>query len=280
LGISGGIPDALSPIAQLNSAPSQAARPHASHKGSFGDVAIIGGAAGMTGAPLLAARAALHAGAGRVFVCLLDETGMSVDPCQPELMFRRFDNLDFNAMIIVCGCGGGSAVATHLQDIFSSQAPVVIDADALNAIASDATFQTALKLRSTHALTTVLTPHPLEAARLLGCDAALVQQDRLKAANQLAAMFGCTVVLKGSGTVIAEPGRVPVLNATGNARLATAGTGDVLAGMVGANLAAGQPAFQAACAAVYEHGAYADAWPNPEPLTASELARGSDKAII
>jgi hydroxyethylthiazole kinase-like uncharacterized protein yjeF len=280
LGVSDRIPDAPPPTAQLNRAPSRAVRLHASHKGSFGDVAIIGGAAGMTGAPLLAARAALHTGAGRVFVGLLDQTGLTVDPCQPELMFRGIDSLDLSAMTTVCGCGGGSAIATHLQGIFSSLSPVVIDADAINVIASEAILQAALKLRSTRALATVLTPHPLEAARLLGCDPTQVQQDRLKAANQMAAMFGCTVILKGSGTVIAEPDQVSVLNVTGNARLATAGTGDVLAGMVGAHLAMGLPTFQAACAAVYEHGAIADAWRNPERLTASQLAHSSDKVII
>lgn len=278
LGVSGDIPGAPSPTAQLNTAPSHAARPHASHKGSFGDVAIIGGAPGMTGAPLLAARAALQAGAGRVFVGLLDDTGLTLDPLQPELMFRRVDSLDLSAMTVVCGCGGGALVAAHLQGIFSTPAPVVIDADALNAIASEPALQTALRLRSRQRLATVLTPHPLEAARLLGCDTAQVQQDRLQAANQMAAMFGCTVVLKGSGTVVAEPGQVPVLNATGNAQLATAGTGDVLAGMVGAHLAGGQPAFQAACAAVYAHGAFADAWRSPQRLTASQLARGSASA--
>jgi NAD(P)H-hydrate repair Nnr-like enzyme with NAD(P)H-hydrate dehydratase domain len=91
-------------------------------------------------------------------------------------------------------------------------------------------------------------------------------------------LFGCTVILKGSGTVIAEPGQIPVLNATGNARLATAGTGDVLAGMVGAHLAGGQSAFAAACAAAYEHGAIADAWQNPKRLTASQLALGPVRA--
>jgi hydroxyethylthiazole kinase-like uncharacterized protein yjeF len=212
-------------------------------------------------------------------VGLLDETGLTVDPCQPELMFRGIDSLDLSAMTTVCGCGGGPAIATHLQAVFSSLSPVVIDADAINSIASEAMLQAALKLRSTRALATVLTPHPLEAARLLGCDTTQVQQDRLKAANQMAAMFGCTVILKGSGTVIAEPGQVSVLNATGNARLATAGTGDVLAGMVGAHLAMGLPAFQAACAAVYEHGAIADAWRNTQRLTASRLARGSEKSI-
>ena len=156
----------------------------------------------------------------------------------------------------------------------------MIDADALNAIAFDAGLQAALKLRSSHSLVTVLTPHPLEAARLLGCDTAQVQHDRLQAASQMAAMFGCTVILKGSGTVIAEPGQISVVNATGNSRLATSGTGDVLAGMVGAHLAGEQPAFQAACAAVFDHGAFADRWPGPQHLTASQLALGSARAPL
>jgi NAD(P)H-hydrate repair Nnr-like enzyme with NAD(P)H-hydrate dehydratase domain len=90
----------------------------------------------------------------------------------------------------------------------------------------------------------------------------------------LAQRFACTVVLKGSGTVIACPGQTPVINFTGNARLASAGTGDVLAGMVGAQMAAGQPAFAAACCAVYQHGALADHWPPDVALTAQLLACG------
>jgi NAD(P)H-hydrate repair Nnr-like enzyme with NAD(P)H-hydrate dehydratase domain len=90
----------------------------------------------------------------------------------------------------------------------------------------------------------------------------------------LAQRFGCTVVLKGSGTVIAAPGQTPVINFTGNARLATAGTGDVLAGMIGAGLAAGVPAFQAACEAVYRHGMVADLWPKSgQPLSAGTLSQ-------
>jgi hydroxyethylthiazole kinase-like uncharacterized protein yjeF len=270
--------DDPAPTAQLNAAPFPAVRSHASHKGSFGDVAVIGGAPGMTGAALLAGSAALHAGAGRVFISLLDETDLALDPLHPELMFRHLDSLDLSSLITVCGCGGGSAIARHLQGIFASQAPVVIDADALNKIAFDSVLQAALKSRSAQALVTVLTPHPLEAARLLGCDTLQIQQDRLKAASHLTAMFGCTVILKGSGTVIAEPGRISVINATGNSRLATSGTGDVLAGMVGAHLAGGQAAFQGACAAVYEHGAIADGWPGPQRLTASQLALGSARA--
>jgi len=94
----------------------------------------------------------------------------------------------------------------------------------------------------------------------------------MTAATQLAERFTCIVVLKGSGTVIAAPGRIPTINPTGNARLATAGTGDVLAGMIGAKLAAGTPAFRAACEAVYQHGKIADEWTASTILTASLLA--------
>ncbi|MEO7127257.1 MAG: NAD(P)H-hydrate dehydratase, partial [Rhodoferax sp.] len=114
---------------------------------------------------------------------------------------------------------------------------------------------------------------PLEAARLLGANAAQVQADRLGAARELVERFGCVVVLKGSGTVIAAPGQIAAINPTGNARLATAGTGDVLAGMVGARLAAGRPAFAAACEAVYQHGLAADHWPDDRALTAADLAK-------
>ncbi|WP_341921709.1 NAD(P)H-hydrate dehydratase [Polaromonas sp. YR568] len=260
---------------------SRAQATHASHKGSFGDVAILGGqsspkaATHMSGAALLAGRAALHAGAGRVFVALLGSAGLTVDPQQPELMFRSPEALDLKAQVLVCGCGGGDAVAAELPRVLSSAQAAVLDADALNAIAADTQLQTLLRARQGRAYRTVLTPHPLEAARLLGSSAAAVQADRLLAARQLAEQFGCVVVLKGSGTVIAAPDQVSAINPTGNARLATAGTGDVLAGMVGARLAGGQTAFDAACSAVFQHGQLADDWPACHPgqtLTASALA--------
>lgn len=121
----------------------------------------------------------------------------------------------------------------------------------------------------------MITPHPLEAARLLGCTVGDVQDDRLAAACQLAARFGVVVVLKGSGTVIADSiDTTPFFNLTGNARLATAGTGDVLAGMIGAALAMHQPAVEAAREAVWQHGHIADTWPSDAaPLTAGTLAR-------
>jgi ADP-dependent NAD(P)H-hydrate dehydratase / NAD(P)H-hydrate epimerase len=159
----------------------------------------------------------------------------------------------------------------------------VFDADALNAISGDVQLQTLLKARHSRGSSTVLTPHPLEAARLLGRTAAQVQASRLTAAQELAARFQCVVLLKGSGTVIAAPGQVPAINSTGNALLATPGTGDVLAGMVGAGLAGGtqggddalQVAFNAACRAVFAHGEISDQWALDKPgvaLTASLLA--------
>ena len=265
--------------------PPQTQAAHASHKGSFGDVAVIGGASSdadavhMTGAALLAARAALHAGAGRVFVALLGAEGPWVDAQQPELMFRAPDSLDWQNQIIVCGCGGGEAVKAVLPTVLSEARSVVLDADALNAIAASVSLQSLLSARARLGLGTILTPHPLEAARLAGITTAEVQADRLGTAEQLAQRFQCTVILKGSGSLIAAPGHISRINATGNALLATAGTGDVLAGMVGATLARGLARglgeFDAACSAVSAHGRRADTWPASQPhrrLTASALA--------
>ena len=263
------------PVARLLGAAARAPRSHASHKGSHGDVAVIGGAPGMAGAALLAGSAALHAGAGRVFVGLLDPGAAAVDPAQPELMLRHADALDLSGMTAVCGCGGGAEVREALPRVLAKAAALVLDADALNAIAADTGLQAQLASRARRAKPTVITPHPLEAARLLNCTVADIQANRLAAARELAARYGAVAVLKGSGTVIAhDRGAPPVLNLSGNARLATAGTGDVLAGMIGAALAMQKPAFEAAREAVWWHGHIADTWPaNVAPLTAGALAR-------
>ena len=264
---------------------------HASHKGSFGDVAVVGGESlnvrgmGMTGAVDLAASAALHAGAGRVMTCFLSDESSKQNPQQPssefalyhnpvlpEIMPRSFKALHLSSGVVVCGCGGGIAIQKVLPQVLEQSTHLVLDADALNAISQDTWLQELLKKRSTLKLTTVITPHPLEAARLLTTDTTHIQQDRMKAAQSLAAMFDCTVVLKGSGTVIAQTSHTPVINPTGNARLATAGTGDVLAGVVGARLAQGLSAFDAACAAVFEHGQAADLFEGAS-LTAGTLAQ-------
>lgn len=272
--------------AWLAGPPHAPKRAHNSHKGSFGDVLVLGGEGlsrrglGMTGAALLAARAALHAGAGRVLVALLDEAthALTLDPTQPELMLRRPEAMALTQATVVCGCGGGEAVRAWLPQVLSEAPQLVLDADALNHIAAEADLQAQLQARANHQLSTVLTPHPLEAARLLGQDTATVQSDRLLAAQTLAQRYGVVVVLKGSGTVVAAPGETPHINPTGNARLASGGTGDVLAGLLGA-LWAAQPdahtaraALQAACAAVYLHGQAADLWRGPHSLTASGLA--------
>lgn len=259
--------------AWLAGMPTASTRAHASHKGSYGDVVVMGGAKGMTGAALLAASAALHGGAGRVFVSLLEEQPMALDPTQPELMFRALNALAWDHMTVVAGCGGGAAIAAELPQLLKSAGQLVIDADGLNAIAESTQLQTLLRERGQVQRATVMTPHPLEAARLLACSTAEVQANRLEAAQQLARRFACTVVLKGSGTLIAQIDATPVINPTGNARLATGGTGDVLAGLIGARLAGGLNAFDAACQAVYQHGLSADAWPPNQALTASHLAK-------
>ncbi len=250
-------------------------RRHAQHKGSFGNVLVIGGAPGMTGAALLAARSALRRGAGRVFVQLLDAAGMAVDPAAPELMFRREIDWQGSAAAgwtAVCGCGGGDAVRTALPPVLSRAARLVLDADALNAVAADPLLQALLVQRGARPQATVLTPHPLEAARLLGCQIADVQADRLAQARTLARRFGAVVLLKGSGSVIATPDGLATINPTGNALLATAGTGDVLAGWIGALWAQGATAEQAAVAAAFQHGATAEAWVQPGQMAAPRVA--------
>ena len=266
-------------VAWLNAAPAQPTRPQASHKGMFGDVAVIGGEGiarrgmGMSGAAVLAATAAASNGAGRVLLALLNDdiAGNAISP-PAEIMLRRPDVLDLAKSTVVCGCGGGEAVAPVLARVLREARALVLDADALNAVSEDEELQQLLASRNGP---TILTPHPLEAARLLGWDDAhRVQADRLAAARALVERYRCVVVVKGSGSIVAGPGRLPAINPTGNGRLATAGTGDVLAGMAGAALAANpSDAFAAAAAAVYHHGALADAWPADRPLTAWALAR-------
>ena len=244
-------------------------RPHNSHKGSFGDVAIIGGAKGMTGAALLAASAALHGGAGRVYV-QLEEGPDAGFVLPPECMLREFEQLPLAALTVVAGCGAGPGIHTRLEAILQQSARLVLDADALNQIAQTPHLETLVALRPKGQ--TVITPHPLEAARLLGCDVARIQADRVSAARQLSEKFRCVALLKGSGTVVCAPDGVICINPTGNAKLASAGTGDVLAGLIGARMAAGLDALDAASSAAHLHGLIAQRWPAGQSLTAGALA--------
>ena len=259
-------------------------RAHASHKGSFGDVAILGGqgqqtdGAGMVGAAMLAARAALHGGAGRVFVGLLDGGAIQWDPCAPELMLRSPDRVTepgfLSQATAVVGCGGGQAVAAYLEPVLQFAKRLVLDADALNHLASTPAWKALARQRRDRHLETVITPHPLEAARLAGTTTAEVMADRLRWASALARDLGAVCVLKGSGTVVASPDGTPWINASGNARLATAGTGDVLAGLLGASLSCSPDLSlqERVARAVAQHGALADAWPASVALSASRLA--------
>jgi len=264
------------PQALLNTVRPRQPSTHVSHKGSHGDVAIIGGepltarGMGMTGAAVLAATAALHAGAGRVILSLL--SGQATDSAPPDVMQQNWQRLELEKLHVVCGCGGGQAVHALLPKVLQRAAQLVLDADGLNAVARDSRLHALLHQRA-HTRPTVITPHPLEAARLLNTSTIQVQGDRLQAAQNLVDLFQCTVVLKGSGTVIAAPGQTPCINTTGNGRLATGGTGDVLAGLIGARMAQGLNPFDAACHAVAQHGQLANDWPPNRALTASRLAQ-------
>lgn len=248
-----GIAPDEAPTADLLGPTPAPARSPTSHKGSHGQVLIVGGSAGMQGAARLAARAALACGAGRVYVDLLGLPDSDVaDPGQPELMRGRV--ADLPQAVGVIGCGAGPDIASRLPKLLQTLPRLVLDADALNALAADDALQALLRARP--AGSTLLTPHPLEAARLLRRDTSNLQDDRLAAARALAVQLNCTVVLKGSGSIIASPGERPALCASGGPALAAAGSGDVLAGWLG-GLWAQQPGANAhaiACAGTDAHG--------------------------
>lgn len=241
------------------------ARARDAHKGNGGDVLVVGGRLGMAGAARLAAQGAAGAGAGRVWIAddeadaPQDASGKArqpVDPLHPEIMRFVWENhaaLPGAAPVLVVGCGLGQDETAQqwLDHALASQAPLVIDADALGLLTDPP-----------EAPCSILTPHPLEAARLLGVSVADVQADRPACARALAARFEAVAVLKGAGTVVAAPDGRLAINTSGHPVLATAGTGDVLAGTIAALLAgllrAGCPpdeaAWQAACAGVWLHG--------------------------
>ena len=262
-----------------------ARRRRATHKGTFGTVVVAGGAEGMVGAALLAARAALALGAGRVVVETIARNAPLVDPFTPELMLRRarvvddaveradrggspatdshrrWHGADAQALVVGPGLGRSPPAREIVASAIAREIPLLLDADALNLIAEDpraAGAGLAEALARRHAAT-ILTPHPAEAARLLRCDTGTVQADRVAAATTLAAQFRATTILKGAGSIVARADGGFDINATGNPALSTAGSGDVLAGMLGALLAQGIAAPDAARLAVCLHGEAADA---------------------
>lgn len=244
-----------------------------SHKGSYGDAALVGGAPGMVGAAVLAGRAAIHLGAGRVLLGLLDPAALPVDILRPELMFRAAAELlaDPAMSAIAVGPGLGQSDAAHalVASAIGLEKPLVLDADALNLVAADPALQRALAERSAP---TLLTPHPAEAARLLGRTTPDIQHDRIAAAIAIARQLNAWIVLKGCGSVIASPQGAWWINTSGNPAMATAGMGDVLTGLVTALLARGWPAGDALLAAVHLHGAAADQFCTTHALDSGLLA--------
>lgn len=240
-----------------------------SHKGDYGSVAVIGGTDGMIGASILAARAALISGAGRVTLECRAEHAPHVDMVYPEIMFatKPLNLEDFDAIVLGCGLGTSAEAKARVIEALNCQKPLILDADALNIIAADIKLQDMVLARRAP---TVLTPHPGEAARLLRRDTAGVTADRVAACRELAVQTGAIVVLKGAGTVISMRSSRTWINPTGSPMLATGGSGDVLAGMIGAMFAQGYDMVESVLAAVYFHGLSAEGL--EAGFTAGEIA--------
>jgi len=256
--------------------PALPARAVNAHKGTSGSVAIIGGDQGMLGAVLLAARAALFSGAGRIYAAMLCQTALSVDLLHPEIMMRSPEDIaklpQLNALVIGPGLGQSGAAAELLTFWLKKEYPLVLDADALNLIAKYPHLAALVKSRQAE---TIVTPHLGEAARLMATRVAAIQEGRVDAAIALAQSLQVTCVLKGAGTVIAEKNGQYCINSTGNPALATGGTGDVLAGVIASLTAQGLEPVYAAKLGVYSHGSAADSLVEkgigPVGLTASEV---------
>ncbi|MGH8705198.1 MAG: NAD(P)H-hydrate dehydratase, partial [Burkholderiales bacterium] len=249
-------------------------RPRNFHKGQAGSLAILGGAAGMTGAALLAGRAALKLGAGRVYVGLLDHDAPTVDPGAPELMLRHPDDalgMELDALVVGPGLGQSERAETLVGAALASDIPCVLDADALNLLAENQDLRGAC---ARHRGDTFATPHPAEAARLLGTTTAKVQEDRVAAAQRLARELNVHVVLKGAGSVIVARDGHWFVNTSGNPGMASAGMGDVLSGILGALLAQKLTGEAALVLGVHLHGCAADecarSGAGPVGLTAGE----------
>lgn len=247
------------------------------HKGMFGDSAVIGGDTGMVGAMLLAARAALLTGAGRVYAGALSAQAPSVDVVQPELMLRSTKAISELPQLscIVIGPGLGQSDEAHalLELWLGRNITMLLDADALNLVAR---YPKLVSLMRDRQAETIITPHVGEASRLLGTDIPAIRKDRTASALKLAEKLHAICILKGAGTICAHHDGSWFVNTTGNPGLASAGTGDVLSGIIGGLISQGLTALHAAKLGVYVHGAAADALVvkgvGPVGLTASEVA--------
>jgi hydroxyethylthiazole kinase-like uncharacterized protein yjeF len=253
-----------------------APRPRNFHKGMAGSVGILGGAAGMVGAAVIAGRAALRCGAGRVYLGLMTPRPPQVDYAHPELMLREpaqlFDQGLLDALVAGPGMGRADSAKKALRAALDAPVPLVLDADALNLIAGSRSLAAATSRRRA---ATLMTPHPAEAARLLGQATHAVQANRVAAAQAIAKRYRAFALLKGNGSVAAAPDGRYWINPSGNPGMASAGMGDALAGIVAALCAQGAEPLPALLAGTYLHGAAADALvaagSGPVGITASEV---------
>lgn len=226
-----------------------------SHKGVCGAAAIVGGAAGMFGALVLASRAAVRLGAGKVFA-LSASVPPSCDFGCPETMWRKATELpQISASCIAIGPGLGAENVALFRTALDSSAPIVADADALNILAADSDLAAYFARRKS---ASVITPHLGEAARLLQTSANEIHSDRIGAAKTLAKKYNAVVVLKGAGTIVADSAGEWAICAAGNPGLSQAGAGDVLTGILAALVAQTGDAKFSARAAVFLHSAAAD----------------------
>lgn len=226
------------------------------HKGSAGHVLVIGGSSGMTGALALATMGALRSGGGLVTAAL--RPGLSFPEKPLEIISGTWQDLGnswqrYSSIVIGPGLSTAPDGAVMLAQVLNqTSAPLIIDADGLNLLASG------VRLPDRPGNPTVLTPHPGEMSRLTGLSIAAIQADRMGIARRFASQWGVTVVLKGARTVIAAPDGSCYINVTGNPGMATAGMGDVLAGVIGGLIAQGLSATTAAVVGCYLHGLAGD----------------------
>lgn len=241
------------------------------HKGDYGHLMVIAGSLGKAGAAAMAAKGALRSGAGLVSVA----APMGLVPVIQQQVFEAMcipsaESIDgtlgigaeeelIKAAGRMTACAVGPGLSTHYETVQTIRGfiqrltlPLVVDADGINALAGSLDILKRLKAPA------VLTPHPGEMGKLLGVSSNDVQKDRIGIASDFAKHYNVTLVLKGAGTVIASPAGDVFINSTGNPGMATAGTGDVLTGMIGGLLAQGYPEVQAACLGVYLHGLAGD----------------------
>ena len=248
-----------------------------SNKGNHGHVAVMGGAFGMTGAAILAARAALNLGSGKVTIGFLCEPP-AADWIQPELMLKTAteckDVSSLNCICIGPGLGVSQEALEILNEVLKKDIPVVLDADAINLVAKHEKTRILLTNRTSP---TVLTPHPGEAARLIGCEIHEVQKNRILHACNLSQEFDADVLIKGAGSVCALSDGSWFINTSGNPGLASAGMGDALTGIIGALIAQGAHSHAALLASVHLHGLAADELVKngigPIGITASETIK-------